>query len=165
MTRDEFYNNITEWWDLIDICNDYNLTACNDVFSDDQFCEIIDEALAEAIGYESWHTIKDWLNYVPTGYDYYFVDEEDPWNHSGLDDSDFLEYKDQVAEDMEYMGLFDATDDDDDVDPEDLIPVADEPIAFDDFMNASLVALDTAQTNKQMDVVATSEFLVVEAAS
>lgn len=82
----------------------------------------------------------------------------------GVDD-DFEDWKQDVINAMDDLELWETEDDDDEeeVDPDDLIPVADEPIAFDDFMNASLVALDMARINKQMAVVATSEFLMVEA--
>ena len=165
MTRDDFYNNITEWWQLKDFCNDYDLTTLDCVYYEDDFDNIIDGALATAIDREMWYTIKDKLNEVPTGYDYYYVDPDDAWNHWGLNDDEFRTYRDEVAEAMDEMELWDEPDDDEEeeVNPEDLIPVADEPIAFDDFMNASLVALDMARTNKQMAVVATSEFLAVEA--
>lgn len=165
MTRDEFYNDITEWWQLKDFCCDYNLTTLDCIYYEDDFDNIIDEALVSAINREMWYTIKDMLNEVSTGYDYYYVDPDDAWNHWGLNNGeDFMNYRDDVAVAMDELGLWDDDEDDEeDVDPDDLIPVADEPIAFDDFMNASLVALDTARTNKQMAVVATSEFLVVEA--
>ena len=169
MTRNEFYNDITEWWQLKEFCFEYDLTTLDCVYHYEDFDNIIDDALQLAISREMWYTIKDMLNEVPTGYDYYYVDPDDAWNHYGLNnDADFMNYRDDVAMAMDELELwdddeYDEEDDEEDVDPDDLIPVADEPIAFDDFMNTSLVALDMARTNKQMAVVATSEFLVVEA--
>lgn len=167
MTRDEFYEEITDWWELKDFCNNESLSTLDCIYDEYDFDEHIDNALDNVIRYEGegWYDIKDRLNDVPTGHRFYYVDPDDAWNCWGVDD-DFEGWKQDVINTMDDLGLWDEAEDDDyeeDVDPDDLIPVADEPIAFDDFMNASLVALDTARTNKQMAVVATSEFLVVEA--
>lgn len=136
MTRDEFREEITDWWELREFCYNESLSTVDCIYDEDEFDEHIDDALDNVVRYEgeSWYDIKDRLNDVPTGHRFYYVDPDDAWNCWGVDD-DFEDWK----------------------------QVADEPIAFDDFMNASLVALDTARTNKQMAVVATSEFLVVEA--
>lgn len=166
MTRDEFYEEITDWWELKDFCDNESLSTLDCIYDEYDFDEHIDDALDNVVrfGGEGWYDIKDMLNEVPTGHRFYYVDPDDAWNCWGVDD-DFEDWKQDVINAMDDLGLWEIEDDDDEeeVDPDDLIPVADEPIAFDDFMNASLVALDTARTNKQMAVVATSEFLVVEA--
>lgn len=62
MTRNDFLNDVTEWWELLDFCSDEGCNICEDIIDSDQ--------LDEDTNY-SWRDIRDSLSEIPTGYGYY----------------------------------------------------------------------------------------------
>lgn len=94
MTRDEFINQITFWYELIDFCNDYGCDVCSGIYDDDQRNECIDDELVDMARHNTWEELRDILNNYDTGYDYWYKDEYDGW--VGLTDGDFDDYKDDV---------------------------------------------------------------------
>lgn len=95
MTRQEFIDDVTTWWELIDFCNDEGCDICEYVYSSDVYDDIINEDLQERVNHESWQSIYDWLEGLPTGYDYYDTYDD----YVGLDDNwDFDRYKEDVLE-------------------------------------------------------------------
>ena len=43
MTRNEFIDNITEWYELKDFCSDFDCDVCEDIYDDDSLEEEPDE--------------------------------------------------------------------------------------------------------------------------
>ena len=39
MTRNEFIDNITEWYELKDFCNDFDCDICEDIYDDDDYAD------------------------------------------------------------------------------------------------------------------------------
>lgn len=105
MTRTEFFENIGYFGDLKEFCWENNCYLLDDVISDDDRDEEIYDELRE--GMDSWRNIRDWLNGLDTGYDWW---NRDGGNYIGMDDDDFDAFLDEVAEWAESHGVFDPED-------------------------------------------------------
>lgn len=112
MTRNEFLNGITEWYELLEFCNDNGCSICDDIISDDDRDDEIDNDIEDAIRNDRWYDIKGYLEEIPTGYSYYR--RNSMFDYDGMDDSDFDEYKDDV------LGWADREGDIWDEDPEEM---------------------------------------------
>lgn len=121
MTRSEFINDITRWWELIDFCRDVGCEVCEDIVCADDLDRCIeDDVENSAHDGMSWEDIRDRLNDIETRYEYYLNDGYIIYN--GLNsEEDFDEYKDEVLDWMDSYGDWDEedTEDDDFVDEED----------------------------------------------
>lgn len=75
MTRQEFIQNITDWYDLRDFCseNEYDFFDC--VYDEDGRDTEIEYDISENIDYYAWKEIRDKLNGIPTNYEFYRKDE------------------------------------------------------------------------------------------
>lgn len=114
MTRNEFINDIDTWWDLIDFCREEDCDVCEDVISDDDLSDYIEEDIENAAhDGMSWQEIRDRLNDLDTSYDYYVNDGYMIYN--GLDnDDDFEEFKSNVLDWMDSYGEWDEDEEDTD---------------------------------------------------
>lgn len=96
MTRNEFIDNITEWYELKDFCNDFDCDVCEDIYSDDDYDNSIEEDIRDAIADYNWRDIRDFLGNLPSGY--YYYRRNNTLDYDGLDDDDFEGYKEDVLE-------------------------------------------------------------------
>lgn len=96
MTRNEFLNDVTEWHELLEFCNDNDCSICDDIISDDDRDDEIDSDIEDAIRNDRWYDIKGYLEEIPTGYNYYR--RNSMFDYDGMGDSDFDEYKDDVLD-------------------------------------------------------------------
>ena len=95
MTRAEFIDTVNEWWELIDFCSDEDCDICNDIYSDDERDDYINQRLSDIAGNAGdWRSLRDELYDITTGYDYYLYNDWTDW--IGLTDEDFEDYKQQV---------------------------------------------------------------------
>lgn len=113
MTRDEFITNVNTWGELISISIENACGITDDVFSDDSKNEHITNELMRMVeSCNSWLDVKEKLNDIPTGYEFYRYD--DTWgDFYPLEDDDFEEYKADVYNFMDRMFLFDEVEEDD----------------------------------------------------
>ena len=124
MTRQDFIDGVTEWYELLDFCYNEECDICEDIVSNDTMCEEIDEDLAEVVRGRSWRDVRDMLNDIDTDYDYYR--RGGGLSYIPMDDSDFDDYKDDVIEWMDNGGYWDEEDNEEDFDD-------DRPFVDDDF--------------------------------
>lgn len=117
MTRTEFEENVVSFGDLVDFCYDNNLEVMEDVISDDQLDDDVNEDLQYHNG--SWQDLRDRLDEIPQGYDWYrrdgFLD------FCPLDDYDFERYREDVIRAAEDEGVFEDEEEEEEqdaVDPE-----------------------------------------------
>lgn len=122
MTRAEFFENVTSWWDLKDFCSDEQCDICDDIYDEESRDDYINECLIDWARNDSWTELLSRLEDIPTGYDYYRYDDYGEWE--GLVDGDFDEIRDEVAEWMDDNGYWD--DDEEESDDEDEEPIDDE---------------------------------------
>ena len=113
MTRAEFIDEVTEWWELIDFCND---NRCEDLvenlYSEDARNEYIDDCLVDWAHDNGWRDLLDILRDYENedGYDYYVYDEY-YGRYVGATTDDFRTYKDEVLRYADENDLFDAEED------------------------------------------------------
>lgn len=109
MTRAEFDENINSWYDLIDFCQEYGLSSCDNIYDSDQVIEIIrDEANYDGVR-GVFYLVRN-ISDLDAEYFYY--------GNSGLvslyDDIDFERYRLRVIEEFEENFDFDEDDEDED---------------------------------------------------
>lgn len=119
MTRAEFNDNVNDFGELISICCDYGLEYIDCIYDsydrDSEIAEDLDDLLRD-INYEWWR-LRDILNDIPTGYDYYRKISGSEW--TPLDDQDFEDIKADVRDWLESTGNFDDADEEDDYEEDD----------------------------------------------
>lgn len=121
MTREDFIENIQSWEDLISFCSDYGCDYCEDVYDDDQMDDYINETLVDmARNSDGWRDLRNMLNDIPTGYDYYIRDEYDEFREA--DDDEFEDYKSSVLEWGDDGDVWDEDEEEDYYDDEDEEP-------------------------------------------
>ena len=93
MTRQEFIDEIYDFYDLKDWCDENDCDACEDIYSQDEFDDYINEGLYDRARCDDWRDVLSWLENVPTGYDFY-----DTYNWEGVDCNgyEFDECKDKA---------------------------------------------------------------------
>ena len=150
MTRQQFLDEITTWYDLIEWCNNHGCSYCNDIYSDEARDEDIDEDLVEMAQDNNWYELRDILSNIPTGCDYWRRDEYGDWY--GVDD-EFDEYFNDVLEWADENGEFDEEeeepvyiDDDNNDEPDEF--EADTSVSLDDFFTSSAEDLDKITAEK-----------------
>lgn len=109
MTRQEF-EDISTWRELIDFCNDYSCSYCDDVCSEDVRDSYINYSLEYMARENNWTNLRDTLNDIPTGYDYYRKNDYGDWY--GLDDNDLEDYKSDIFDWADENGIFDDDEED-----------------------------------------------------
>lgn len=114
MTRAEFFENVTSWWELKDFCDEQRCSLCDDVYDDEARDDYINEYLSEWARNENWYDLRVRLDNLETGYEYWRLDDYGDW--TGLDDDDLDNMKDEVAEWVDDYGDWD--DDEEEVDEE-----------------------------------------------
>lgn len=146
MTRAEFYENVTTWWDLKNFCSDEQCDICDDIYDEEGRDDYINDCLMDWARNDSWTELLSRLEDIPTGYDYYRYDDYGDW--VGLDDGDFDEIRDEVAEWMDDNGYWDddeeEADDEEDtpfIDPEDAEPIDDEDCSLGELFEGSVARI------------------------
>lgn len=100
MTREEFFEEYVTFESLIEFCNEYDLSACEDIITEEEVPNLIRDLL-DTDGYIALPRIKDLLEDF-YGYGYY------SYNGSGLDalgEYDIESYQDMAAREFERNGF------------------------------------------------------------
>lgn len=122
MTRQEFLDDVCSFDELRDFCYDNDCTICDDIYDDDSKDDYINERLSDmADDADSWQSLYRTLEDIPTGYDYYRLDDYGDFN--GLDDDDFEDYKNDV---LEWMDNREYWEEDEDPEEEEYFPPEEE---------------------------------------
>ena len=79
MTRQEFLDNVNTWYELIDWCNENGCYVCDEIYDEDSYNERIDDQIVEWARNETWQGLRDILNGLPEGYEYYREDDYGDW--------------------------------------------------------------------------------------
>ena len=94
MTRRDFLSDLDTWWELLGFCSDESCPVCYNVYCDDDRDEFLNSELTDMARDNNWYELRDILNDLPTGYEYYRRDDYGDWY--GLDSGDFEDYKSDV---------------------------------------------------------------------
>lgn len=111
MTRQEFLDDVYDFSELRCFCYDNNCGICDDIYDDESKDDYINEHLLDmAHDADGWQSLYHTLDDIPTGYDYYRLDDYGDFN--GLGDDDFDYYKNDVLEWMDDNEYWDEDEDD-----------------------------------------------------
>lgn len=152
MTRSEFLNNVTDWCELIIFCNEEGCNICEDVSSEEERDEIINDILVDWAQSYRWDRLAEKLDDIPIGYDYYRTD--DYGDFVGLTDEDFDCYKDDVLDWMDERDCWEEEEEEGEeyceppTDPEDEIPVEEEAIPLEELFATCSGQLNTIRANE-----------------
>lgn len=157
MTRQQFIDEVNDWWELIDFCNDEGCSYCDDVYSEESRDDYINEELVDmARDADSWSSLLDTLNDITTGYDYYRRTDYGDWE--GLGDYEFSDYKDDVLEWGDNNDIWEEDEEEplpeDDADDVEFEP---EPISLGELMGACSSQLHQIGQDAQNKVAADDE--------
>ncbi len=111
MTQSEWWNTINDFNDLISWCRDNEMfeDEVENIISDDSYDEYVNEDISNY--YYGWRDLRDALDDLPYGYDWYRVDGM--FDYVALDDSDFEDIKQDICDRLEDRGYFVAEEDED----------------------------------------------------
>ena len=112
MTRDEFVNNPPETIsDLIDFCEEYELSACEDIISDSSLDDFVEDDVREFLRHDYWYNLWPLLRDIPTGYSWYVRSGQLEYCDAEEDIDTYVEY---TIDEMDRRGLWDDEQDEDD---------------------------------------------------
>ena len=98
MTRQEFIDEVNDWYDLIEFCNNENLYNCEYIMDSDVLDDYVNSDIYERMrSGESWKDIYEYLDDIPQDYDYYDTE----YGVEGLTHSDFEDRKQDVLDEMD----------------------------------------------------------------
>ena len=71
MTRQEFIDDITHISDLVDFCYSVDCDVCEGVYDDEGRDDYLNEQVSEWSRNDAWYELRDALDNIPTGYDWW----------------------------------------------------------------------------------------------
>ena len=154
MTQSEWWNTIDDFNDLISWCRDNEMfeEEVENIIGDDSYDEYVNEDISNY--YYGWRDLRDALDGLPYGYDWYRVDGM--FDYVGLDDSDFEDIKQDICDRLEDRGYF--VEDDDEVDRQNAAPESEEELflEFDD-PDWEIDELDNSVLSSMLEDIQTEE--------
>lgn len=110
MTRDEFFEQIRDWGDLLEFDRENDFGFFSDIFPSEELGDRVQEVLGSAVDELSWEELRDYLYDIPTGCDYYRDRSDDEWfGFYGVDD-DLDTEMEEFAAWMDDNGYWDDPD-------------------------------------------------------
>lgn len=116
MTRQDFIDNVNTYYDLVDFCQEIDYYV-DGIYSEDERDDLIYEEIIDMVRSCSWNEIKNYLDDMPEGYDYYYKNEWGEW--IGYDYDQIDEFKELVLDYADENDLFDRDDEEDENDTAD----------------------------------------------
>ena len=108
MVRDDFLEEIEDYSDLINFCNDNGIyDVLGDVCDDSEFCYLVDEDIRDSTRYDHWTDVRDWLNQLPTDSESGYYRRNGRLEYEELTARDFENDKRYILALAEEQGLFD----------------------------------------------------------
>ena len=104
----EFDEQVTDISDLIEFCWENDIYEW-DFYTEDSYNDAINEELSERADNDNWWDVRDWLENVTSGYDYYYRTDCGDWY--GVSDSDFDWMFGELRETLINSDWFDADED------------------------------------------------------
>lgn len=112
MTRQEFVENILDYYDLTQFCEENGLSSLDDVYDRDQWDEWVEDRLVDWARNNSWRDLYNILCDCDNddGYDYYQYDD----GEGRLCPIEFDELRSMVLEEADYEEVWDDENDEED---------------------------------------------------
>lgn len=113
MTRQEFIDNIDDYYELRDFCQENDSYEFDDIIDQDSFDEYVNDNIWN--NRYDWRDLQEWLNNIPTGYYFYDV-INGVFDAVGLSDENFESDKDEILQKATNKGWFDEEEPEEDSD-------------------------------------------------
>lgn len=146
MTRREFEDEVTTWWELQDFCEEIRCNIMDGLIDGDSRSAYIDEELVDLARNNTWTDLLSILQRYEdeSGYEYYLYDEY-YGEYRGISDYDFDDYKQQVMEWADQNDAWEPEEEEEPVDPsvfteDNAVPVPEEDCSFDEMFEDAMVA-------------------------
>lgn len=113
MTRAEFVESVTTFYDLVNMDSEYSCGICDDLVLGDDLADAINEDFR--YNDYDWIDIRNWLNDIEEGYECY--KRNGSFEYEYLTEGDFEDYKEELLRymcDEEYIDYDEEEDDEDD---------------------------------------------------
>lgn len=117
MTRNEFLEDVTDFGELKDFCDNEGIYVCDGVMDGEYFDEIIMDRIQERGYFDTWQEVYRFLRDLPDGAAYYI--ENDYGEINEATDDDFEELKQEVLEYMDERDRWEPEGEDDEDDTAD----------------------------------------------
>lgn len=108
MTRNQFIEGYNDFGDLLDVCNEYDLYSCEDLYSNESVNDYIYDDIRDLVRDQGWETAICVLENIPRGCDWYICTGWCEFREA--DDSDFYQMKNDILFRMDEEGLWDEDD-------------------------------------------------------
>ena len=117
MTRQEFLDNVNDFFDLKNFCNDNRIFICDDVIDVFTYKEDIGDRVSEW-DCEDWVRLRDFLKNLPDPVESWYRQDDIYDEYEVLLASDFYNYKQDVLDEADSMGVWDEEDEDEEEEDE-----------------------------------------------
>ena len=125
MRREEFINDIVDWGDLVNFCCEQGYdNYVENIYGDYALDDALDEFFSDMISERRWYDVKEAMDDIPQGYDWYYFDYSDCYP---VDDYELNETKDRLLEELDEDGFFDDEDDEEECEETERVPEYFEP--------------------------------------
>lgn len=106
MTKEEFREDCYDMDSLYEFCcNNNYYDLFDDFYTQDSLDEYLDDLFYDDFrSGNSWREIRDRMNDIPEGYDWYTTDGWGGW--TGVSDTEFVELRDNIEDLLEGDGFF-----------------------------------------------------------
>lgn len=101
MTRQEFIEDVNDFWDLKEFCYENNLDTCDNIYDAESYNDFINECVIDWARQDNWWELLQRLADLPRNYDWYYCGDYD-W-----EEADFQDFKDEVLDEMDRYGDWD----------------------------------------------------------
>lgn len=160
MTRQGFINEITYWYDLMDFCSDQGCDYLDTVYDEDEKDEYLNENIVRmAENVVDWSELRDFLESIPTGYDFYVRTAYNEWKP--LDNDTFDAYKLDVLDWGDINYIWDDSDEEESLpsseDDEDCDFTINEPFTIDELTNVCNRKLQQINSEDKAQILAGGE--------
>lgn len=110
MTRQEFIDDILDMSDLYNFCanNRGYDHVIEDIYAEDALDDFVN---SEVINYTDWRDLYNFLDDIPTGYDWYRIDCYG--DITGIDDSEFEDIKSDLLDELDSDEWFEEEEEED----------------------------------------------------
>lgn len=100
MTRQEFIDDVTTASEVFEFCYDEDLDYCSSWVTNDDLDGYLCETIRDMTHNETWDRIRDFLDGIDGGYDFYDSDND----YCGIGDDDVNSVREQILYDFEFDG-------------------------------------------------------------
>lgn len=112
MTRQQFIDDVTCFYDLKEFCDENGFDICEDIYDSDDIDGLIEDDIRETLRNDGWRELRDAMSYLNFG-DYDWYRRDGGFDYIPLDDDDFEDYKGRALDMGDGDEVWDEEEEDD----------------------------------------------------